>query len=710
MMHTKFYYLLCLFTFFTFGKSMAITTCPGVAVEVPAPEYGQELQNPACGYYIEEYTVDPDIGVVSANDAEGFWLAPTETTTYTIKRIFTSAVCPADIDVSTITVEVDVDPDCGIDLVTPVSPLDDFPWAIDIIAGQGCDLYSSITGYLSGGYYYLYFESAGDGINSVLYNETGQLYCTETGTYDCVAAYGFTDGQEFWNCEGPVNCGCLPDGPEVCGSDGLVYANGCLAECAGVTWVEGPCTVLPPVIGLEDYPWAVDLIGDSGCSTFQSVTTYQSGAYTYLYFEAAGSGNSLLYNSIGQLYCTETGNYDCIAAYGFTGGEVIWNCSPVACLCAADYEPVCANGIEYLNACVASCSGVTDYTDGPCNGGTEFPWLNDLLSNSNCCEVNQVYLYTSGAFQYVYVVPEEACGFGTLYNAEGQFYCMSSDDYDCLSLYGFGNGQQLYACGGTPLPTCDYETIGIVRENDCAGAGEYLIELPDGSLLDPHLLDIEFDFILGGQVAFTFAFTDFGSPCGSEAIAADIICIQHTINEPPYWYERYPWLTDIIDQEDCCGVESIVEYSNQEANQYYLVIYPNGDCGGSPVMYNASGLKYCTFGPGYDCLALYGISNWETFEIYTCAGKSAQTQLDSKTMLYDLEVFPNPSVGPVTVTVGGDLEEAMLQVIDLSGKQILSQRAQAQNQLDLSGLSSGMYLIQVIHPRESLVKRVMIGQ
>lgn len=38
------------------------------------------------------------------------------------------------------------------------------------------------------------------------------------------------------------------------------------------------------------------------------------------------------------------------------------------CVCPAVYDPVCGcNGVTYSNACLARCSGVTRWTDGPCN-------------------------------------------------------------------------------------------------------------------------------------------------------------------------------------------------------------------------------------------------------------------------------------------------------------------------------------------------------
>lgn len=43
-------------------------------------------------------------------------------------------------------------------------------------------------------------------------------------------------------------------------------------------------------------------------------------------------------------------------AYSFTSG----------CTCPTEVNPVCANGVQYTNACVADCAGATGYTAGAC--------------------------------------------------------------------------------------------------------------------------------------------------------------------------------------------------------------------------------------------------------------------------------------------------------------------------------------------------------
>merc|ERR1719285_387304 len=50
------------------------------------------------------------------------------------------------------------------------------------------------------------------------------------------------------------------------------------------------------------------------------------------------------------------------------------------CLCFLIYDPVCVEGMEYSNSCVAECEGHTEWTDGPCEA------RNNMCEGDEDCE------------------------------------------------------------------------------------------------------------------------------------------------------------------------------------------------------------------------------------------------------------------------------------------------------------------------------------
>ena len=61
----------------------------------------------------------------------------------------------------------------------------------------------------------------------------------------------------------------------------------------------------------------------------------------------------------------------------------------------------------------------------------------------------------------------------------------------------------------------------------------------------------------------------------------------------------------------------------------------------------------------------------------------------------DLEVFPNPASDLIQFNVDNtNNEELLIQVIDISGKSLISQTKKDQ-QLNIAGLSSGTYILSV---------------
>ncbi|MGB0431674.1 MAG: T9SS type A sorting domain-containing protein [Bacteroidia bacterium] len=81
--------------------------------------------------------------------------------------------------------------------------------------------------------------------------------------------------------------------------------------------------------------------------------------------------------------------------------------------------------------------------------------------------------------------------------------------------------------------------------------------------------------------------------------------------------------------------------------------------------------------------------------------------LNDKPEINSFEVYPNPSNG--LVNVNGLSANANVQVLDLSGKVILNQKASLNTQIDISGLNNGLYMLKVIdlESNKSFTKRLI---
>jgi len=88
---------------------------------------------------------------------------------------------------------------------TPITPPDngadflvDFPWLVNYVDFDNCNG-EKITVYNSRGYPYVYIESAS---SSILYNGSGQTYCTSSLGYNCLDFYKQDELIATWTCLG----------------------------------------------------------------------------------------------------------------------------------------------------------------------------------------------------------------------------------------------------------------------------------------------------------------------------------------------------------------------------------------------------------------------------------------------------------------------------------------------------------------------------
>lgn len=77
-----------------------------------------------------------------------------------------------------------------------------------------------------------------------------------------------------------------------------------------------------------------------------------------------------------------------------------------------------------------------------------------------------------------------------------------------------------------------------------------------------------------------------------------------------------------------------------------------------------------------------------------------------------LTVFPNPAYESVTISWEGVLEGGIMEIIDLSGKTIRSfnlQGTASSYQLDISDISSGVYLMKVSDGKSSEYRKIIVN-
>ncbi len=102
----------------------------------------------------------------------------------------------------------------------------------------------------------------------------------------------------------------------------------------------------------------------------------------------------------------------------------------------------------------------------------DYPWVNSLIDQQNCCFNAQVQLYSFGMFDFIYIANDVDCAGqgGTLYAGDGTLWCMSTPGIDCVSFYNFNYEGDLYSCNQSSeinLLGLYPWLSGLVNEADC---------------------------------------------------------------------------------------------------------------------------------------------------------------------------------------------------------------------------------------------------
>ena len=171
----------------------------------------------------------------------------------------------------------------------------------------------------------------------------------------------------------------------------------------------------------------------------------------------------------------------------------------------------------------------------------------------------------------------------------------------------------------------------------------------------------------------------------------------------PQLFIDYPWLDGVVDRSDC-GVTYVDVY--RSGNFLYFFV-DTGD--GLLTMYNEAGLFYCQEVSGFSCLSAYGITNSDFIERWQCQsliGKEVEgreRKAATKNNI-DLSVYPNPTTGMITIST--DLVDYEIQLYNMDGqRQAIGFRSESE--IDMTDLSSGVYVIVIKSGITTLTRRVV---
>ena len=101
----------------------------------------------------------------------------------------------------------------------------------------------------------------------------------------------------------------------------------------------------------------------------------------------------------------------------------------------------------------------------------------------------------------------------------------------------------------------------------------------------------------------------------------------------------------------------------------------------------------------------YAQNDFTHFGAHTMAPCSTAAVIDE--IAWNVSIFPNPTQGQLNIT--SEVDNYSLQVIDLTGKAIISRNNLSQNtQIDLSDMPSGIYMVKLNNGATQLTRKIIV--
>lgn len=330
---------------------------------------------------------------------------------------------------------------------------------------------------------------------------------------------------------------------------------------------------------------------------------------------------------------------------------------------------------------------------------TDFPWVSSLV-NPMDCTIESIQVYQQGIFSFLLITNE--FGDASLYFQDGQFYCQNAANFDCVAAYGFGTPISTWNCGDLTAPAPDCARFsGQVFFEECDDNGLfYFIRLTDGRVIDPYFADgVNFTPEEGQQVNFDYVLADFATPCSIAEAAVLLTCIEEIVPDiagDGAIFSEFPWLAQLINPNGCNG-ERVSIYQSGIFQFVFVETSTEG------VLYFEDGTRYCMDAPNYDCRALYNLG--EPINTWACGARfnvlpSTNITTPIQEAPTTFTAYPNPSTGPLTVQLSGELQKVQqLRLYDLYGRllqeiQLTNNSSQQTIPLDISRYAKGIYLLE----------------